>query len=419
MPSVWDAIPQTGFFPAYLRYAMSVTDAPELYHVGGAIAAFAAAVSGKARLEFVIENGAVAEFPLHMWIMLLGKSGGRKSAACERVLKLCDSFIGERGPTGGSPEAFYSWIAKKPVCLFFFTEMAALFGLQQASYWQQGATFFNEVYDGSDFKRTLMGAEKGRKGKKLLEIEIPQPRVTLLGCATPSLLDSTTRETDWTGGMIGRMLPFYADRTELNVWPNLRIPATEEQIRKMVGGVVSAISDGAAIGLTRGAMRAYDEWMRVLDGTIEDYPERMQAIITRLPQHILRVAGLYALSTMYADVDTDLMMRAITLGDFAKSTIVKLSEMLTPDRVARLVKILRQKLLQSQNYMASVRDLLRDMNVSWKTLEPACKSMGEAGELALVFDPPTKRKWLQLTEIPASMRTSIPPSAPDEESLYQ
>jgi hypothetical protein len=294
-----------------------------------------------------------------------------------------------------------------------------LFGLQQASYWQQGATFFNEVYDGQDFKRTLQGTVKDKKGgKKLLEIEIPQPRVTLLGCATPSLLDNTTRETDWTGGMIGRMLPFYADRTELNVWPNLRFPATEESLRKMIQGVASAIELGAAVGLTSGAQRAYAEWMTALDATIEDYPERMQALITRLPQHILRVAGLYALSTFYADVDTDLMLRAITLGDFAKATILKLGELLTPDRVARLVKSLRTKLLHSPNYTSSIRDVLLSMNVSWKTLEPACKSMGEAGELGIVVDAPTKRKWLKLFEIPASMRVSVPPPPLDENELY-
>lgn len=414
MATIWDAIPAEGFFPNYLRYALSVTDAPEIYHVGSSLAAFATAVSGKAKLEFEAPNGATAEFPLHMWIMLLGKSAARKSSACDRVLNVFDPYVGERGPTGGSPEAFYAWIAAKPACMFFFTEMAALFGLQQASYWQQGATFFTEVYDGQNFKRTLLSAEKGKKGRKIIEVEIINPRVTLLGCATPSLLDNATREVDWTGGMIGRMMPFYADRTTLTVFPNLKFPASEIQLRNMVAAVLSAIGDDSkAVGLTRGAMGVYDEWVRQLDKTIEDYPERMQALITRLPHHVLRVSALFALSTLYADVDTDLMLRALTLGDLAKGTILKLGEMLTPDRVARLVKSLRQRLLQAPNYTMSVRDMLRMLNLSWKTIEPAYKSMAEAGELRLIIDPATHRKWLQLTEIPAAViRASMTP--PDE-----
>lgn len=410
MTTIWDAIPADGFFPKYLRYALSVTDAPELYHVGSSLAAFATAVSGRAKLEFQVPNGATAEFPLHMWIMLLGKSAARKSSACDRALKVFDPFVGERGPTGGSPEAFYQWISKKPACMFYFTEMAALFGLQQASYWQQGSTFFTEVYDGQNFKRTLMSSEKNKKGgKKVLEVEIIAPRVTLLGCATPSLLDNSTREVDWTGGMIGRMMPFYADRTTLTVFPNLKFPETEDQLRNLIASVLDAVGDGVAIGMTRSAMKAYEEWARRLDGTIEDYPERMQALITRLPQHVLRVAALFALSTMYADVDVDLMLRAINLGDIAQQTILKLGEMLTPDRVARLVKNLRQRLLQCPSYTASVRDMLKMMNLSWKTLEPAYKSMAEAGELVLIADQATKKKWLQLTEIPASMmRATIP-----------
>jgi hypothetical protein len=182
----------------------------------------------------------------------------------------------------------------------------------------------------------------------------------------------------------------------------------ENRIKEQIGSIISAIGDGASIGLTRGAMRAYDDWMRTLDATVEDYPERMQALITRLPQHILRVAGLYALSSLYADVDTDLMMRAINLGDFAKATILKLGEMLTPDRVARLVKLLRQKLLAAPNYTMSIQDILRNMNISWKTLDPAAKSMGEAGEVTLVIEPSGPggrvRKWFKLSEVPASTR---------------
>ena len=399
MPSsIWDAAPTSGFLYDYLNYALQMTDPPPVYHVGAAIATLSATVARKAMLEIDFHDGTTAVQPLHMWIMLLGQSGDRKSTACTRVLELAKDYTTEQGPTGGSPEAFYQWISLNPGGYFFFTEMASLFGLQQASYWQQGATFWNQLYDGDDFKRSLMGQEKGKKGKKLLNIEIEAPRVTLLGCATPSLLDATTRETDWTGGLIGRMLPFYAARDTLKHWANRKNPVNEAKLAAQLGDLRIAIQNNIVVGVTAAARAEYEIWQTDVDERRGQFPERMQAIVNRLPIHVLRVAGLYALSTMSSDVDRDLMMRAINLGDMALDTVTQLGKMLTTDRIARLVKTVRTLLQNSPDRTMTKRDLMENLSISWKNLEPVLKSMAEGNELEYYSDGTFA--WVRLVNRP-------------------
>ena len=378
------AMPAEGFFPKYVQYAGEVTDAPLEFHLGAALAVLAATVARKAHVQITLGKRTIT-VPLNLWVMLVGDSTTRKNSTCERALRL---YTGEVAPTGGSTEAVFTWVAKRPDTLFWFPELTRLF--QTNGF----ASFLCQMYDGETFRRMLMVP---KQPTRVLEIEITKPYTTLLACASPAMLRSVVAKPEWLGGVFGRMLPLYGTRERFNVFGGARNDATEAQLRTFLLDI-----DDVCIKLTENALVVYKTWSQEMDVALQTRSEHVKGALQRLPDHVLRVAGLYAISCRRStddsgllSVDSDLMTRAITLGNYAAKTIDKLSRALSPDPVVRNMFVLRNVLERMPKGM-SLRDVQDITGTAWRTLEAAATSMCEAGELEVTVDTATKQKWVRL-----------------------
>lgn len=380
----FSAAPSEGFLSQYMHYAKETSDAPAIFHLGAGLATLSASVSGKVSLQSKVGKTEIST-PLHVWVMLLGDSTTRKSTACDRALRL---YQGETGPASGTVEKILSWVGLNPHSLFYFPELSGL--IHQNSF----APFLSEIYDGNDFRRTLMS------GGSKLEIVVLQPRATILTCASLGMLQMVMSKASWLGGIFGRMLPFHGEQTQFCPFPNLRNPSAESAVRDVLGKVVEAASDSTGIGLTEKAIDAYVEWGREINELISSKPDHVRAALTRLPQHILRVAGLYAVSCMHSAVGESEMTRAISLGRYTVGAIETLGMALSPDPVVRTMFVLRNVLENVPENTLSLRDVQRATGMAWKTLEAAATSMCDTGELEILVRSEhnkPRQKWIKLT----------------------
>lgn len=332
MPDAYDLIPRTGLLKDYLDYARTITDAPDLFHIGAALTAFSASVSDKAILTMDRETGLV-KVPLHLWTLLLGNAGVRKSTVCNATLRMLVSNDRVCGMPS-SPEALFDWLSRTPTALIFDPE-ARMFEALRNSNWSYGSEFLRELQDSPDVLHRLLGGRRTRRNPcpDPIEIRIENPHVSVLSASNISLLTSTARgvprinsPSERVKMVLGRFLPLYVERERFEPIP---LPVNEQAEAK-IKQACKDLSDAMVcpiVTMTLDATSAYDAFADSVTEMIAEVQGQFPRImVIRLPSHIARVAALYALSSYSTVVDEDLMSRAIALGKKAKEAIRRLAD---------------------------------------------------------------------------------------------
>ena len=307
LPSVdiWSLLPLEGFLHDYVRYTVTTDDAPATFHLGAILAVFSSNMAGVNLRVTLLEGGPetppqTCDVPLRLWVMLVGASGVRKSSCAHRALRL---YRGELGPTSGTPSAMYAWLAQHPRALFCFNEFSQATSALSAGTWC-------DFYD---------SPKQYKHQNERLTVEINMPRVTMLTCS------NLYKKLDWTDGLCGRMLVLGGKRETFNVFP-WSDSGYETKLVRQLDEIGEACSD-AEVTLSRKAFEAYVSWSSAWNVcNVQEAPELKRnplvpLALGRVPAHVLRVAGLYALSKMYTEVLLDDMERAIALGEFSKQCI--------------------------------------------------------------------------------------------------
>lgn len=337
-----DLMPQSGLFPLYVEYARKLTDAPELFHLGTALAMFSAAVAPKVDLVYLDGK---SKTPINLWVLLLAPSGDRKSTAIQIGDRTFfwdpeDPTFGDRAvPTmcvGCSPEATFDLLAKHPNGILLHPEASTLFQRLRSSVWSTSFGFLCDLYDGRDsYKRYLMVRRTKRNPNPApLVIEIKRPRVAFLSAASPDSLATAALPEHFTGGLIGRMLPLYDERNGFNAFPMQPKPRDEKRIRKLFARwVESATTNGNTVSFSPHAWEMYRSWGRRIDLLKNNYADDKRGMVVRLMNHVLRVAALYRLGSPSYEDDCTVMGAALAVGEVAMESILRLPP--TPERKRR------------------------------------------------------------------------------------
>lgn len=200
--SAWAAVPKGGWLEAYSRWAYTVTDAPLVYHLGASLAVLSMAVDPTVSLHL---GGPV---PGTFWSMLIGEAAtSRKTTAGRKAFSiLTDAQPLLAGAEGHeSSAAFVEDIADRPHQLIFFGEYGDfLAATAKGSYRAEIRDKLLRLWDGDKL-------EKRKRGETPIVIE--RPRVSIVACVAPGLLEKHTDEHDWTDGGMSRWVCFYARRT--------------------------------------------------------------------------------------------------------------------------------------------------------------------------------------------------------------
>lgn len=334
-------MPSHGFFPEYVKYARTQTDAPELFHLGTALAMFSAAAARTTTLAVPD----CTPMPLHLWVLLVGQSGGaRKSTAIqigERVLatdpKKKEPFFPLMA-LSRSPEATFDLLARTPHGLLLHPEASSFFDAFRKPWWSQADGLLLDMFDGRTMKRVLTG----RRTKKNpvpppIEIEIKNPRVAFLGGISPAMICMSIREKDRIGGPLGRMLPLWGDRERFNPFPGKPRKGVEDRLRNSFQWRVTSTGP-FQVRFAAEVWEQYKAWSRMLDYESCNYADDKRAMATRLQGHVLRVAALYRLGSIPEVNDAEVMERALAFGDAAKASILKLPPMDQPPPFRRRIK---------------------------------------------------------------------------------
>lgn len=284
------AIPKEGFLPAYLRYAVTRTDAPAVFHLGSALALLSVIAPPDLGLPWMPRV-----LRANFWTMLVGRSGDRKTSAIDAaidVLKVAaPDFDVSEAP--GSPEAFGAMLKDKPQRLIPYREFGSFLSGTVRGYARPLREKFTEAYDCTDTMSTVFKAKT---------ITIEQPRVSLLVGVTPAYLQEFTAPGDWEGGFCARFCTLLADRERTITDPDttidheLSLQRIAAQLRPLVG------VSGAEIGICRqpfdaAALRLWREWYADVEGRKTRVPERIAGSLQRMPMHALKAALLYAFDT--------------------------------------------------------------------------------------------------------------------------
>jgi len=324
-----ELVPPEGFFAEYLRYARKLTDAPDLFHVGTALAMFATAA---ARVAVLVGPDGKSPQPLHLWVLLLGPSGERKSTAINIGLRAFRS-VPEINPmaVSGSPEGTFNMIAKEPHGLFMYPEASDFFKVLNGRKWLGTAELFPSLFDGKTLTRALVGRRtKQNPHPAPIRITIKNPRICFLGGASPTMLPRTISERDLTGGLLGRVLPLYAECTRYDPAPpregSARVEARLQLLYRRA--VVENWSGSGRVVLDRFAWMAYKAWVRQTLYEAGNLADDKRGIAVRITGHVLRVAALYRMATPETTNDTAVMHAAMAVGEEAKKSILKLPPIL-------------------------------------------------------------------------------------------
>lgn len=338
-------IPPSGFIKDYVEYASYCTDAPEIYHIGCAAVVLSTLMADRVRLI----TGKTEE-NLNLWVMISGRSSRDRKSTSVRIARDFISGIAPQrlAPTSGSVEGLLQRLVEEPCSVFLASELAALLDQMEASYWRQGRSLLMDLYDGGDeFTRQLINREP---------IVVYKPRISVLAASAATLLEQTTRSTDWTGGFLARFLVLYAERSRFLEHrrdnPHLRSKAADslQQALDYPRGYMQVTDEG---------LQEHGRFSRWLNEKTDRSPEHLHGLITRLNDHVLRIAGLYALSLgVNTDLGRSTMRRAAAFGRIAYKSIGRIADRVTRDpRMKMRARIMN--LVNESPGGITTRDILR------------------------------------------------------------
>lgn len=279
----WGVLPPSGFLRHYVEYAYTVCDGPSVYALGAALATLATVVDP----DLVIPYGANG-IPPHVYALCVGSAGSRKTtigAIGPRILAEVDPD--RRGFSKHESEAsLLEAIATQRQQLIFHGEFGSyLAGTGSKSYKSTLRESYMELFDGDSF-------QKAAKGTGVIEVD--RPRLSLLCCVAPGLLEKHTEETDWTGGFFSRFFVFAGKRERrLGVppeWPEMErylVELLTYRRRTPVGPLLGFAPDAKAM------LDAWDEQCDLI--TRASQQRWTEGVYSRLTTLAVKAALIYSL----------------------------------------------------------------------------------------------------------------------------
>lgn len=381
-------LPET-FIDRYVKWAKTVGDAAEQYHVAGAFVALSSILAGSLRLP--TSFGAILP---NLWFLLLADTTlTRKSTAMELsmdvVMEVDDSIL---MATDGSLEGLMTALQARAgiPSVFMRDEFTGLVEQMHKKDYMAGLPeFFAKVYDGRIMKRML------RKE----EITVKDPRFIIFGGGIRSKFTRIINYSHVESGFLPRFIVVTADSDITKVKPlgppvaaNMEgrneIIAELRDISHRHSGMIPVVVQGKVVGTTREASdvtMSSDAWVRynVLDQTLMqigiDSGELAEVLVpmnARLAISILKCAMLIAASRSDAGpvvIEYYDLIKAASFADswrrYAQDIVVNVGKGDLEHKIDIVLKAVQKKgTIQRSRLMQTYHLLAREMDDIEKTL---------------------------------------------------
>jgi hypothetical protein len=380
-------VPSFGWLRDYLAYGIACTDAPPLYHIIAGLAGIALAISPD---HVMMVNG--EEHPLHMFFLMVGESGNRKSAALKRALRVIQPCLAAQQlahriwyPEASSSEGIIDELAIDPNRIMVASEWTEFHSQGHASYAKHSRELMNLLYDGSALHRIKAN------GKSVI---VEKTCVTILGASTPSLVKQATTLHDWSAGKLARYVIGYMGKPDdREMVSAIEQPRMVDDLRLGYDRLLSK-SHGRAFVLDQAAWDCKVDWEHSDDWVQfrRSLPEHLQPSALRVGEHLYRIAALFQASIDYPHntvVGTEAMVKAIQfmwaccIGLLSTFAILPSGE---ANSMARVLQVLH--MYGSEG--VSRRDLLRQTHLTGRQLTEA---IGVLKEREDVIETCIDRRW--------------------------
>lgn len=285
-----EVIPESGFIHDYLKYMQDSNDAPVWYHLGSILTTMVA-VSGRRDLRVARRDGKTHFIPQHLWSVLVGTSGDRKSAALDPVQRLIHRVNSPSVlSTDGSVEAWHDRLATKDtdgIGILHRDELAYLFDQAKRSYSSSMISWLLTCYQGGPVSReTKSGGLVG----------IPRVRLNILGGIPPDTLQQKTTRSDWRSGFMPRFTFWGARRHRF-----LELPVEDEVVEIELANWLKAICwiQDSPIIIPRKPAGVIIDWTRTeVEEKRDSYPVDAFSSLVRLQGKGFRIAAMLAASEL-------------------------------------------------------------------------------------------------------------------------
>jgi len=251
--TAWAAVPKGGWLEAYAAWAYYTTDAPLVYHLGTGLSVLSASIPAHVTMNLG------GEMPSTFWSMLVGEAGeSRKTAAGRKGYKILRDAAPELCGIDGheSVAAFMEDLSNQPQQLIFFGEYGDFLGSTgRGSYKADMRDRLLKLWDGDEIT----------KKSKAESIVIERPRLSIVACVAPGLLEKHTGEHDWTDGGMSRWVVFLGERTR-----SLLPPPTDNAARiKLIEALRRRIDKpiGPCLGLDDDAIAVFRERVLAIEAS--------------------------------------------------------------------------------------------------------------------------------------------------------
>lgn len=312
MSSIVKEYPVDSFIGAYVRWARRQTDAPEIFHVGCALAALSSVFAPRvARYPIGAEK---EKQPLHLWIGLVGESGRSRKSTCQDLVcsVLPDGPLVWSDDDRKSPErAWKFFVRNREGILVEFNDWSAVLAMLRRKSWLGGRGLLFSLQDGSTMRHLTAG-------KDGIEASwISEPRVTVLAACNPALVRSRGDES----GSTSRMLWLFGESKRCDPFP-IRDGRDDKGTERLFNRLARLRRDSFSmlnVGVDSDAIRVLFEWIDAQQSQTKQSLARLGDLLLRATA--LDVLGSGGLRIYVADVERTIRV----LGDAAVRGLVAAS----------------------------------------------------------------------------------------------
>lgn len=379
-------LPKSGLIRAHHDYGTYCTDAPPVYHVASMATTIATAVGDTAHL---VLDGSI--HPLNIWTMIVGQSSSdRKTTATKLAVDRLETAIESRIlRIFGSPEGFIDSLQDEPCSMLYISEGAAFFEQREAGYWRHAKGMFMDLYDHTPYFRRKLAKR---------EIEIQNPRLSILSACAFQLLDYHTRVNDWLGGFLPRFLMIMGDKMPFR--PLFRENANaSRQIEGLLFNVYH--HPWGAIACSTEAAAVLSRFAYEINDSIPAFHDNLHPSLNRLPEMSVRLSAIYEIAkhahnpsaSTHLMVSAESAQHAVALCRESRDrALVHLAETTEINQEAR--DILRVETIVRRYGLVGLkrRDLLRKARMQSKRLDDIITTLIERESIKVTHEKTLSKK---------------------------
>lgn len=317
-PTLEAAIPESGYLARYIEYGSEVTMAPPEFHLA----------SGLAQISSVLRNEVGFYLggrfhPTHLWIVMLGKAGAKKSSA----ISLATGLLTETGqdfrlPSETSREALWDVLARQPCGILELTEF---FGFLQTSGRDYQAGLKEDLIQFFD------SLDLHQRELKSGQITVRRPAVNILGAAVTDVLVEWVRSKDLAGGFLSRFL--FVPQTTPVAYRGMTDPSFGEMRRELRDELIAmgqmkrnrvkeSHGEHLIVGFTAEAQEAWERYDEAsLNDPAAQSPE-FSGFFSRSGLYSLKISILNAIAEKSWTVEIDHVLRAVAFVDYCRDQII-------------------------------------------------------------------------------------------------